>query len=215
MASSNLNKKDLFSQIDAFFQEKKESEVKMFYLIAVLLIAYLVYQFVYMETDKQLKETENKIVQIKQKVNTERNYLAQNTPQRLKSLQALVQKKKQIFDDTLYKISYVDNTLTELSYLLFDDENWAKFVDNIAALAKKYHVDIQEIGNKFYNPTFQKITHVVEIDVVSRAKFTNLMKFINELEESPLVIDINEIKMSKPDDKILSRFKIAVWGMKY
>lgn len=215
MASSNLNKKDIFSQIDAFFYAKKASEVSMFYLIAALLIGYVVYEFVYFQTDKQLTDTENKIVQLKQKRNAERNYLAQNTPQKLASLQKIVKQKKQKFDDTLYKISYVDNTLTELSYLLFDDENWAKFVDNISALAKKYHVEIKEIGNKFYNPTFQKITHVVEIDVVSRAKFTNLMKFINAIEESPLVIDINGIEMQKPDDKLLSSFKIAVWGMKY
>jgi len=215
MASSNLNKKDIFSQIDAFFYAKKSSEVSMFYLIAALLIGYVVYQFVYFQTDKQLTDTENKIMQLKQKRNAERNYLAQNTPQKLASLQKIVKQKKQAFDDTLYKISYVDNTLTELSYLLFDDENWAKFVDNISALAKKYHVEIKEIGNKFYNPTFQKITHVVEIDVVSRAKFTNLMKFINAIEESPLVIDINGIEMEKPDEKLLSSFKIAVWGMKY
>ncbi len=215
MASSSLDKKDLFSQIDAFFAQKKSSEVSMFYLIAALLIAYVVYQFVYFQTDQQLKSTQNQIVQIKQKVNAERNYLAQNTPQRLAQLQHLVKKKQQAFDDTLYKISYVDNTLTELSYLLFDDKNWAKFVDNISALAKKYHVEIKEIGNKFFNPTFQKITHVVVIDVVSRAKFTNLMKFINAIEESPLVIDIDQIEMMKPDDKVLSKFKIAVWGMKY
>ena len=215
MASSSLDKKDLFSQIDAFFAQKKASEVSMFYLIAALLIAYLVYQFVYFQTDQQLKSTQNQIVQTKQKVNAERNYLAQNTPQRLAQLQRLVKKKQQAFDDTLYKISYVDNTLTELSYLLFDDKNWAKFVDNISALAKKYHVEIREIGNKFFNPTFQKITHVVVIDVVSRAKFTNLMKFINAIEESPLVIDIDQIEMMKPDDKVLGKFKIAVWGMKY
>ena len=215
MASSSINKKDLFSQIDEFFLSKKPSEVSMFYLIAALVVGYLVYQFVYFQTDKQLRETQKRIVQVKQKLNTERNYLAQNTPAKLASLQKQVKAKKQAFDNTLYKISYVDNTLTELSYLLFDDEHWAKFVDNISALAKKYHVDIREIGNKFYNPTFQKITHVVEIDVVSRAKFTNLMKFINALEESPLVIDINEIKMRKPDDKLESSFKIAVWGMKY
>ncbi len=215
MASSSLNKKDLFSQIDAFFLNKKPTEVSMFYFVAALVIGYIVYEFIYMQTDKQLTETQNRIVQVRQKLNTERNYLAQNTPAKLASLQKLVKQKKQAFDDTLYKISYVDNTLTELSYLLFDDENWAKFVDNISALAKKYHVDIREIGNKFYNPTFQKITHVVEINVVSRAKFTNLMKFINALEESPLVIDINEIEMRKPDDKLLGSFKIAVWGMKY
>jgi len=215
MASSNLNKKDIFSQIDTFIYAKKASEVSMFYLMAALLIGYVVYQFVYFQTDKQLTDTENKIMQLKQKRNAERNYLAQNTPQKLASLQKIVKQKKQAFDDTLYKISYVDNTLTELSYLLFDDENWAKFVDNISALAKKYHVEIKEIGNKFYNPTFQKITHVVEIDVVSSAKFTNLMKFINAIEESPLVIDINGIEMEKPDEKLLSSFKIAVWGMKY
>jgi hypothetical protein len=187
----------------------------MFYFVAALLIAYVVYEFIFMETDKKLQTTQNQIVQIKSKINKERNYLAQNTPQKVAMLRKVVKEKKKRFDDALYQISYVDNTLTELSYLLFDDENWAKFVDNIAALAKKYHVEIKEIGNKFFNPTYQKITHVVVVDVKSRANFTNLMKFINEIEESPLVIDIDQLKMFKPDDKVLSEFRIAVWGMKY
>jgi len=212
---SSINKKDFFSQIDEFFAEKKSSEVSMFYLMAALVIGYVVYQFIYLETDKQFTATQNKITQIKQKIAKERNYLAQNTPQKVAMLRKVVEKKRKQFDDALYKISYVDNTLTELSYLLFDDENWAKFVDNIAALAKKHHVEIKEIGNKFFNPTYQKITHVVVVEVKSKAKFTNLMKFINEIEESPLVIDIDHLKMLKPDDKVLSEFRIAVWGMKY
>ena len=215
MASSNINNKDLWGQIDDFFYSKKQSEVSMFYFVAALLIGYVIYQFIYLETDKNLRNTERKIMQVKQKINQEKTYLSQNSPQKLASLRNLVKKKHQAFDDTIYKISYVDNTLTELSYLLFDDENWANFVDNIAHLAKKNKVEIKEIGNKFYTPTYQKITHVVEIDVKSRASFTNMMKFINEIEESPLVIDIKEVKMKKPDDKMLSSFKIAVWGMKY
>ncbi len=212
---SSVNNKDIFSQIDNFFAEKKSSEVSMFYFVAALLIAYVVYQFIYLETDKQFHKTQNQIMQIKSKINKERNYLAQNTPQKVAMLRKVVEAKKKQFDDALYKISYVDNTLTELSYLLFDDENWAKFVDNISALAKKHHVEIKEIGNKFFNPTYQKITHVVVVNVVSKANFTNLMKFINEIEESPLVIDIDQLKMFKPDDKVMSEFRIAVWGMKY
>ncbi len=212
---NSVNKKDIFSQIDNFFAEKKPSEVSMFYFVAALLIAYVVYQFIYLETDRQLQATQNRIVQIKSKINQERNYLAQNTPQKVAMLRKVVKEKKKQFDDALYKISYVDNTLTELSYLLFDDENWAKFVDNISALAKKYHVEIKEIGNKFFNPTYQKITHVVVVNVVSKANFTDFMKFINEIEESPLVIDIDQLKMFKPDDKVMSEFQIAVWGMKY
>jgi len=212
---NSVNKKDLFSQIDNFFAEKKPSEVSMFYFVAALVIAYVVYQFIYLETDRQLKATQNQIMQIKSKISQERNYLAQNTPQKVAMLRKVVKAKKKQFDDALYKISYVDNTLTELSYLLFDDENWAKFVDNIAALAKKHHVEIKEIGNKFFNPTYQKITHVVVVNIVSKGDFTSLMKFINEIEESPLVIDIDQLKMFKPDDKVMSEFRIAVWGMKY
>ncbi len=212
---SSTNKKDLFTQIDEFFAQKKSSEVTMFYIVAAMVIAYLVYQFIYLETDRQFTQTQNQIRQIKQKINKERNYLAMNTPQKVAMLRKVVEQKKKAFDDALYKISYVDNTLTELSYLLFDDENWAKFVDNISALAKKNHVEIKEIGNKFYNPTYQKITHVVVVDVKSRGRFTDMMKFINQIEESPLVIDIDRLKMHKPDDKVLSEFRIAVWGMKY
>lgn len=211
----SVDKKDIFSQIDDFFAEKKSSEVSMFYFVAASLIVYVVYQFIYLETDKQLQITQNRIVQIKSKINQERNYLAQNTPQKVAMLRNVVKAKQKQFDDTLYKISYVDNTLTELSYLLFNDENWAKFVDNISALAKKYHVEIKEIGNKFFNPTYQKITHVVVVNVVSKGNFANLMKFINEIEESPLVIDIDQLKMFRPDDKVMSEFRIAVWGMKY
>ncbi|RUM66895.1 MAG: hypothetical protein DSZ05_03595 [Sulfurospirillum sp.] len=212
---SSVNNKDILSQIDKFFAEKKPSEVSMFYFVAALVIAYVVYQFIFLETDRQLHETQNKIVQVKSKISQERNYLAQNTPQKVAMLRKVVQEKRKQFDDALYKISYVDNTLTELSYLLFDDENWAKFVDNISALAKKHHVEIKEIGNKFFNPTYQKITHVVVVNIASKGDFTNLMKFINEIEESPLVIDIDQLKMFKPEDKVMSEFRIAVWGMKY
>lgn len=212
---NSVSNKDIFSQIDNFFADKKSSEVSMFYFIAALLIAYVVYQFIYLETDRQLQSTQNRIVDIKSKINQERNYLAQNTPQKVAMLRKVVAEKRKQFDDALYKISYVDNTLTELSYLLFDDENWAKFVDNISALAKKYHVEIKEIGNKFFNPTYQKITHVVVVNIVSKANFTNIMKFINEIEESPLVIDIDQLKMFKPGDKVVGEFRIAVWGMKY
>jgi len=112
-------------------------------------------------------------------------------------------------------MSYVDNTLTELSYLLFDDQSWANFVDNISYLAKKYHVNIEEIGNKFYTPTFQKITHVVEVDVKSNGKLKNMVKFLNAIEESPLVVDVNDIVLDKPKENVHGTFKIAVWGMKY
>ncbi len=215
MLTKKSDKKGLFDQIDDFFNSKKPSEASMFMGIIALGIAYGVYQYVFLETDKNLQATQNKIQSMHQKINTERNYLSTHSIAMLSKLKANVKQKKIAFDDTIYKMSYVDNTLTELSYLLFDDQSWANFVDNISYLAKKYHVDIEEIGNKFYTPTFQKITHVVEVDVKSKAKLKNMVKFLNAIEESQLVVDINDIEMQKPKDKVEAIFKIAVWGMKY
>ena len=215
MAISSRENKTMGDKIDAFFAEKKPSEASLLYFGAALFVGFLVYQFVFLETDKNLKITESNLASVKKKVDEERRYLSLNTPARLQQLKNDVEAKYAEYDDANYKISYVDNTLTELSYLLFDDENWASFVDDISRLAKKYKVEIQEIANKFYEPTFQKITHVVEIDIKSKGNFSNMVKFLNEIEESQMVIDVHQIEITKPDDKLEGHFKIAVWGMKY
>jgi hypothetical protein len=215
MAISSRENKTTIDKIDAYFADKKPSEASLLYLGAMLFVGFLVYQFVFLQTDKNIKITESQLSAVKKKVAGEKQYLNANTPAKLQQLKKLVEDKYAEYDDTNYKISYVDNTLTELSYLLFDDENWASFVDDISRLAKKYKVEIKEIANKFYEPTFQKITHVVEVDVKSRGKFSNMVKFLNEIEESQMVIDVHQIQIKKPSDKLEGVFKIAVWGMKY
>jgi len=215
MLTKRNDKKGLFDQIDDFFNSKKPSEASMFLGVIALGIAYGVYQFIFLETDKSIQDTQTKIGSVKQKINTERNYLNTNSLASLGKLKSDLKQKKIAFDNTIYKMSYVDNTLTELSYLLFDDQSWANFVDNISYLAKKYHVNIEEIGNKFYTPTFQEITHVVEVDVKSNGNLKNMVKFLNAIEESQLVVDVSSISMEKPKDNVEASFKIAVWGMKY
>ncbi len=215
MAISSRENKTITDKIDAYFVDKKSSEASLLYFGAMLCVGFLVYQFIFLETDKNIKITESKFSIVKKKVNEERHYLNSNSPAILQQLQKSVEAKHIEYDDTNYKISYVDNTLTELSYLLFDDENWATFVDNISHLAKKHKVEIKEIANKFYEPTFQKITHVVEVDIKSKGQFSNMVKFLNEIEESQMVIDVHQISITKPEDKLEGIFKIAVWGMKY
>ena len=215
MLTKKRDKAGLFDKLDEFFNSKKPSEASMFMGVIAVGIAYVVYQFVYLQTEQNLENTKGQIVSVKQKINTEQNYLNAHSVASLNQQKQALKNKKIAFDDTIYKMSYVDNTLTELSYLLFDDDSWAQFVDDISALAKKYHVDIKEIGNKFYTPTFQKITHVVEVEVKSSAKLKNMVKFLNAIEESQLVVDINDIKLEQPGANVEGSFKIAVWGMKY
>jgi len=213
-----IGKKDkhsLLDKVDAYFAKEKPSTLQMAYIGVIALIGYSVYTFVYPVTDEALKNTKSNISSVKQKIATEQNYLSTHTVALLNRGKSELRKKQIEYDNTIYKMAYVDNKLTEISYLLFDDKSWANFVDNISELAKKYNVDIKEIGNKFFDPTLNKITHVAEVDVVSSANTKDMIKFLNAIEESKLVIDVNDIKLDRPDEKIEGSFKIAVWGMKY
>ena len=209
------NKQSFAKKIDDYFKNKKQNEQNIIYMMVALIIAYLVYQFVFSQTNMMRNEAYDKMISIKSKVENKRSYLRVNTIARFQQMKNILQQRVNDYDNTLYKISYVDNTLSELSYLLFNDENWAKFVDNIAFLAKEYGLEIEKITNKFYKPTFQKVSQVVSIEIKAKSNYQNMMKFLNKIEESKLVVDVTDMNISKPGEKLSSYFKISVWGMKY
>jgi len=209
------NQDSTIKKIDHFFESKKPNEQNIIYMMVAVVIGYIVYQFVFSQTDMIRTQAFNKITSIRTEVNTKKSYLRVNTIAKLQQMRKALKTKEEEYDDALYKISYVDNTLSELSYLLFNDENWAKFVDNIAFLAKKYGLEIKEISNKFFKPTFQKVSQVVTLEVKTKSNYQNMMKFLNKLEESKLVVDVSDMNISRPGEKLSSYFKISVWGMKY
>ena len=209
------NKETIFTKIDNFFKAKKKSEQQIMYFMSVLLTAYLVYQFLFPVTNSLRENSYQKMSSTQREVNGKRVYLQSNSNAKLISLRNEVKSKVKEYENNLYKISYVDNTLSELSYLLFNDENWAKFVDNISHLAKNYGLEIKEIKNKFFKPTYKKVSQVVTIEVKTKSSYSSMMKFLNKIEESKLVVDVSDINISKPGNKLSSYLKISVWGMEY
>ena len=209
------NKKSFFKEVDNAILQRSPSEQKIIYLMVGLVIAYVVYQFVLPYTTQEREESYTKMINMQNEVNAKKIYLRRNTQARLRQMKADIQKKEEKYEEVLYKISYVDNTLSELSYLLFNNQNWAKFVDNIAYLAKDKGLEIKKISNKFYKPTFQKVSQVVTLEIDTLSNYTSMMKFLNKLEETKLVVDVSDINITKPKSKLKSFFKISVWGMEY
>ncbi len=209
------NSKSISFQVDDYFSKQSSTNQKLLYGVGALVAGYIAWSLVSPITQSALDETKRSLKSMQQKLKKTNEYLASHSDAKLRKLKQTIAAKKRQYDNVIYKISYVDNKLNELNYLLFNDESWANFVDKISELGKKYSVDIKEINNRFYDPSFKKISHVVEVDVKSKAKVKDMIKFLNAIEESQLVIDVNNIKMQKPGEGIESEFKIAVWGMKY
>lgn len=208
-----------FDKIDNYLKEKKSSELSLVFLMVFVAIAFVIYSSIFPVTEKILKQTKNAHKSINSKLNQEKAYLNSVTRNgdenfMIKKMSLEVNKQKNILEDTKYANAYVDTKLKELSYLLFNDKNWAKFLDSIAFIAQKYGVEVDLISNSFFEPNLQEIKQVLTVKINFNGEFKNILKFVNELEESELVVDINNLKLES-SDTITGTLDIAVWGMKY
>ena len=210
---------NLFEKIDKSLSEKKESELALIFLMIFVFIGFIAYSYLFPITDKKLKLTKRNLVSMNKKVQSEKNYLrsvTRNGDERFYIKKAINELKsaKELLEKTTNTNTYVDSKLKDLSYILFNNQNWAKFLDSITLLAAKNHVKIKIIENKINKPSLQKIEQILNLKVEFNGEFKNVMNFINQVEESRLVVDIYEMKL-KGASGIDGFINIGVWGMKY
>jgi hypothetical protein len=208
-----------FDKIDAFFGGKKSSEISLIFLIVFVFIAFVSYSYIFPITDKMLKQTTRLSKEMEKKLFDENAYLKSVSKDGdeeyfIKKVKHDIDNAKILLEKTTFANAYVDNKLKELSYLLFNDENWANFLHSITKLAQTHHVTIRVIENKINEPSIQKIEQILNLKVDFNGNFANTMKFINAIEESELVVDIYELKC-EGQKNIEGHLNIAVWGMKY
>jgi Tfp pilus assembly protein PilO len=132
----------------------------------------------------------------------------------VKKLTKEIEDEKELLKKTTFENSYVDNKLKELSYLLFNDKNWANFLDSIAFVAKNNKINIKSIENQFTKLDLQKIDKVLNVTISFSGSFQDILNFINTLEESELVVDVYDMEL-KSSETLDGKLNIAVWGMKY
>ncbi|MDX1808111.1 MAG: hypothetical protein R3331_01095 [Sulfurospirillaceae bacterium] len=211
--------KNIFEKIDIALSNKKSSEISLILLMLFVFIGFISYAYVFPISEKKLKHTKRNLSFMDKKVINEQNYLRSVTRNGddtyfIKKSKKDLEDAKSRLEDTTYMNTYIDNKLKNLSYLLFNNQNWAKFLDSISLLAQKNNVHIKIIQNKINKPNLQKIEQILTLTVKFNGNFKNVMKFINSIEESKLVVDIYDLNL-KGAAGIDGYVNIAVWGMKY
>lgn len=209
----------LFEKIDSYFNSKKPSEARIIMFAAAIFVAFIAYSLSFDPADKFFKKANRDYQEILKKYNNEVQYASSITVGgdkqfHVKRLNREIEQAIIDLERITYTNGYVDNKLKELSYLLFNDQNWANFLDNIARLAQENRIELISISNEFKEPTLQKIEQVLTISLVLNGDYKNILKFINEIEESQLVVDLYEMNLES-GSPLDGEVKIAVWGMKY
>ena len=215
-----INFDNTFDRIDHFFINKKKSETLLIFLLVFVFVGFISYSYVFPMTDSKLKQTTRISEDINKKLLDEKNYLASvsrdgNENYMIEKTKQDIEKSKVLFEKTHLANSYVDEKLKQLSYLLFNNKDWANFLNTITQLAQKYAIHIKVIDNKVNEPNVQKIEQILNLKVEFNGDFYSTMKFVNAIEESELVVDIYEFNSTAVKKNLEGIMNIAVWGMKY
>ena len=215
-----INFDNTFDRIDHFFINKKKSETLLIFLLVFVFVGFISYSYVFPMTDSKLKQTTRMSEDINKKLFDEKNYLASVSKDgdenyKINNEKQSIENLKILFEKTHLANSYVDEKLKQLSYLLFNNKDWANFLNTITQLAQKYAIHIKVIDNKVNEPNVQKIEQILNLKVEFNGDFYSTMKFVNAIEESELVVDIYEFNATAVKKNLEGIMNIAVWGMKY
>ena len=219
-----MKKDNTLVKIDNYFDGKKPSEVTLMLIMALVLSGVIAYYAVIqyaqdyydnsMSTNSQTTDQLNKVNAYLDSVsqnndrNNDRNFKINQKQNELKQRQNELADAKNMNH-------YFDNKLRELSYLIFNEQSWADFLDSLALLANKNNVKITKIVNTFKEPNAQKIEQILDINVSVDGNYKDIIGYINAIEESKLVVDVNGIDINSTDGKLKGNMGIYIWGMKY
>ncbi|WP_200764099.1 type 4a pilus biogenesis protein PilO [Nitrosophilus alvini] len=208
----------LLEKIDNYLSSKKPGEQRIIYLSIFLIFFVLSYQYLFPYTEKMVKKSEQERKNWINKINADKSFIDSITVDGdkqffIKKYQKEIAELKEKFAETKHKNEYLDFQIHTLKDLLYNEKNWAKFLDSIAGKAKKHNIDISFIKNEFVK-NGSNFGHVLEVEIGCSGDYRNMMKFINSIEQSKLVVDIYEMNLISKAD-IEANLKVSVWGINY
>ncbi|MEO1953329.1 MAG: type 4a pilus biogenesis protein PilO [Campylobacterales bacterium] len=212
---------DKLEELDAYFEPKKESEKWLIILGIAGIISYIAYAYFLPYTESMFKKSEAKKQTLEKRIADNEKYLAGITVNgdrnyKIKQYDKEIARKKKKIESLKSDIALVNNNLSKLSDMLFNQKNWSIFLNSITQTAQKENVDINYINNEFLSSN-GNFGHILEINLGCKGSYKDIVKFINDIEQSKLVTDIygTNIYLDKNTSDIVADINISVWGINH
>lgn len=237
----------IFDKIDNYYE--KQPNTNVFYMtifLFVLVIGYLIYDYTYESTALELENQKTELQNVTNKLNEVNSFIethkTNDTINRLtNTLNDTRKKKESIVDDN----NYFDGKLREASKLLYNQKNWSEFMAKINELSKTYKVNLYDVKSNINDLSSQNVEEVFNVVFTLDGKFQDILNFVNNLEQSVDVVDVNYLSIykdgenkdiegnkdgynnynnmnnAKPEsnpatkNSIKADVKISIWGIKY
>jgi len=217
-----MKKKSSLDQLDQWFASKGNSANNYFY-IALLFVGLVAYFILSQQADPYLEESETNLSTATTKLEgaqREYNEFFGGDPD------AFVNNKRNILNGARTNLKnindergYLDDKLKEISKLTYNEKNWAKFMDSLSTIAENNNIKIYAIHSDRREPSIKQIFQpeaLLDIDVKFEGAFSNILRYINLIEQSEMIVDVNKMDINATKNgKIGGSIGISIWGVNY
>lgn len=211
---------ELLDKIDNYFAGKKESEKSLMIFGVAAIVGYLAYTILSPICEDRYNATESEKNTILKTLNEQKAYMQSITINgdkdgTVKKITNDINTKKREIGEMMERTNIIDGSMVKLSDMIFDPKSWSLFLNSISTIANAHKVTILKIDNKYTDSNSSNFGHVLKIKVRSEGAYSNLMLFVNELEQNRLVTDVyrSNFTTSPEHGQIISDLNISVWGV--
>lgn len=217
-----MRKESIFDKIDNYFGAKSDSEASTVMGVVALAIGGLL-MFAFFKDTKEYKENQESRLQTaitnlnsaQSRLNTQSGG-TQDHEFTVKQKNNELRKEENKLADLRNINAHLDAKLRDSASVTFNQERWAAFLDNLSKNAETDNVKIYSIESEQKSIQGNEPQEVLKVTMDIEGKFNNVLKYINDIEESVVVVDVNGLDINATkDSKVGGKLKISVWGMEY
>ncbi len=194
---------NVLKNIDKYFEEKPQKEFIYFVLMIVILIAFLMYYFIYPLANKYESFEENRYNELITKINNlnvklnvfmARKTILIKRNKEKKSLLASLEKKKIFYSELANLLDFAE----------FDQYKWANIVKSIVDSAKEKGLILKDVYNKIYDlnlSTGKDMPNIVkrmDIGVALKGSYRDFVYYLYGYENRKELIRVKDMNITSP-----------------
>ena len=202
----------LLNKIDDSLTSLSTRELVYIYIMVVGGIFFLSYKYLYLSSQQEVSKLEQEERKITRKIREYKDYLMFNDNFLISKQQGEIEKLKQEIIELKDRKKYLNSQLLNLSNVVYDRKSWTKFLKRISSVAIASGVEIITMQNRFIK-NIEPFDKRLKVSITTRSNYPNTVLFLDKLENSPLVVDIENLNIRLDSDEVVADINLSVWGL--
>ncbi len=209
---SDILEKYLYD-IDQSFAQKSEKDVKLIYGMVFVVLVMFSYLVFWESAEKGYNDIREAKLKVQDKIATDKRYLMAHPESEIVRLNQDITGLNARLSNLKEENTYIKAEIEKIPELFYDQEVWGSFIDSIAENAKKNKIKLNFFANRLAADK-TKFGHVLNLEIQAEGKYKDMIRFMNAMEKSKLVVDLHDMDLTATT-KLNLDLKLSVWGITY